>query len=188
VVEVTFAPDGSAAFAANGGSGSVSAIDPSTHEVVATIAVGDGPVGAWRSETRRTASSTARRHDTAVRRHEANIVSGCCDPKPGRRGWWLGALALAFVVALLLGLLGCGSSTIRLADLAPRPVVDRAPSILGQMAGLAHGSSFTPLTVKSGSASVTTAIEDMYVQIADRLFESAMASRVHASIEANRWR
>jgi YVTN family beta-propeller protein len=45
--EVTFAFDSPVAFVANGGSDSVSAIDAATLEVLATIAVGDNPVGAW---------------------------------------------------------------------------------------------------------------------------------------------
>lgn len=45
--EVTFAADGSRAFVANGGSDTVSAIDPATLQVAASITVGDNPVGAW---------------------------------------------------------------------------------------------------------------------------------------------
>ena len=45
--EVTFSPDGAAAFVANGGSASVSVIDAGTLTVTETIAVGETPVGAW---------------------------------------------------------------------------------------------------------------------------------------------
>lgn len=45
--EVTFSADGSVAFVANGGSNTVSAINPSTKQVLSTIDVGVDPVGAW---------------------------------------------------------------------------------------------------------------------------------------------
>ncbi|CAN1532874.1 COG3391 Uncharacterized conserved protein [Spirosomataceae bacterium] len=45
--EVTFSSDGSVAFVANGGSNTVSAINPDTKAIVATIPVGINPVGAW---------------------------------------------------------------------------------------------------------------------------------------------
>ncbi len=45
--EVTFAADGSMAFAANTGDGTVSAINPSTKMIHMTITVGMDPVGAW---------------------------------------------------------------------------------------------------------------------------------------------
>ncbi len=45
--EVTFSMDGTVAFVANGGSATVTAIDPSTKEVLATIVVDEDPVGAW---------------------------------------------------------------------------------------------------------------------------------------------
>ena len=45
--EVTFSADGTVAFVANGADNTVSAIDPATKTVVATIAVGKNPVGAW---------------------------------------------------------------------------------------------------------------------------------------------
>jgi len=45
--EITFAADGSRAYVANGGSDTVSVVDPATQEVAATIEVGDNPVGAW---------------------------------------------------------------------------------------------------------------------------------------------
>ncbi len=45
--EVTFSADGSKVFAANTGSGTVSVIDPVSKTVVATIPVGQMPVGAW---------------------------------------------------------------------------------------------------------------------------------------------
>jgi YVTN family beta-propeller protein len=45
--EVTFAPDGSVAVVANGGSDDVSIIDVTSRAVLATVAVGDNPVGAW---------------------------------------------------------------------------------------------------------------------------------------------
>ena len=45
--EVTFTEDGRYAFVANTNSASVSVIDADTKSLVATISVGDGPVGAW---------------------------------------------------------------------------------------------------------------------------------------------
>lgn len=45
--EVTFSADGSVAFVANGGSNTVTAINPSTKQVISTIDVGTDPVGAW---------------------------------------------------------------------------------------------------------------------------------------------
>lgn len=45
--EVTFPRSGAYGFVANTESDSVSIIDPGTQSVVATLAVGDGPVGAW---------------------------------------------------------------------------------------------------------------------------------------------
>lgn len=45
--EVTFSSDGKRAFVANGGSASVTVIDPVLKTVVATVAVGKNPVGAW---------------------------------------------------------------------------------------------------------------------------------------------
>ena len=45
--EVTFAADGTVAFVANGADNTVSAIDPNTKAVTATIVVGKNPVGAW---------------------------------------------------------------------------------------------------------------------------------------------
>lgn len=45
--EVTFSMDGTKAYVCNGGSGTVSVINPSTKSVVATLTVGDDPVGAW---------------------------------------------------------------------------------------------------------------------------------------------
>lgn len=45
--EVTFSMDGTVAFVANGGSATVTAINPSTKEVLATIEVDEDPVGAW---------------------------------------------------------------------------------------------------------------------------------------------
>lgn len=48
--EVTFAADGSKAYAANTTDGTVSVIDPATKTVTATIAVGQDPVGAWTAE------------------------------------------------------------------------------------------------------------------------------------------
>lgn len=45
--EVSVAADGSFVFAANTGDASISAIDPTTYAVVATIPVGLTPVGAW---------------------------------------------------------------------------------------------------------------------------------------------
>lgn len=45
--EITFGADGVYAFVANGASDSVTVIDAATKEVVKTIAVGKGPVGAW---------------------------------------------------------------------------------------------------------------------------------------------
>jgi YVTN family beta-propeller protein len=45
--EITFSSDGSVAFVANGGSNTVSAINPDTKAIVATIPVGVNPVGAW---------------------------------------------------------------------------------------------------------------------------------------------
>ena len=45
--EVTFSADGSTVFVANGADGSVTAINPNSKLVLATIAVGKNPVGAW---------------------------------------------------------------------------------------------------------------------------------------------
>jgi len=45
--EVTFSMDGTKAYVCNGGSGTVSVISPSAKTVVATLTVGDDPVGAW---------------------------------------------------------------------------------------------------------------------------------------------
>jgi len=45
--EVTFSADGSVAFVANGADDNVMAINPGTKSVIATIAVGHNPVGAW---------------------------------------------------------------------------------------------------------------------------------------------
>lgn len=45
--EVTFSPDGSYAFVANGGSNNVTVIDAATKAVETTVAVGTNPVGAW---------------------------------------------------------------------------------------------------------------------------------------------
>lgn len=45
--EVTFSNDGMLAFVANGMSNSVSVINPTTKTVIATIPVGQNPVGAW---------------------------------------------------------------------------------------------------------------------------------------------
>lgn len=45
--EVTFSYDGSVAFVANGSSNTVTAINPTTKEVLETIDVGADPVGAW---------------------------------------------------------------------------------------------------------------------------------------------
>lgn len=45
--EVTFSADGSMAFVANGMSNTVTVIDPGSKAVMATIAVGMNPVGAW---------------------------------------------------------------------------------------------------------------------------------------------
>lgn len=45
--EVTFSTDGSTAFVANGADQTVTAIDPQTKQVRATVPVGANPVGAW---------------------------------------------------------------------------------------------------------------------------------------------
>lgn len=45
--EVTFSKDGKYAFVANGGSGTVTAIEVATKTIKATISVGEIPVGAW---------------------------------------------------------------------------------------------------------------------------------------------
>jgi len=45
--EVTFSADASTVFVANGNDNSVTAIDPNSKSVMATIAVGKNPVGAW---------------------------------------------------------------------------------------------------------------------------------------------
>lgn len=45
--EITFSSEGSVAFVANGGSNTVSAINPDTKAIIATIPVGVNPVGAW---------------------------------------------------------------------------------------------------------------------------------------------
>ncbi|MFN3849859.1 MAG: hypothetical protein ACK4NY_10535 [Spirosomataceae bacterium] len=45
--EITFSADGSVAFVANGGSNTVTAINPNTKAIMATIPVGKNPVGAW---------------------------------------------------------------------------------------------------------------------------------------------
>lgn len=46
-LEVTFTPNGRYVFVANNGSDNVTVIDAETKTTVKTIAVGDGPVGAW---------------------------------------------------------------------------------------------------------------------------------------------
>lgn len=48
--EVTFAVNGSKAYAANTEDGTVSVIDPATKTVTATITVGEDPVGAWAAD------------------------------------------------------------------------------------------------------------------------------------------
>jgi YVTN family beta-propeller protein len=45
--EVTFSADGSKAYVANGSDNTVSVIDPATKSVIATLPVGEEPVGAW---------------------------------------------------------------------------------------------------------------------------------------------
>ena len=45
--EVTFSTDGTVAFVANGMSNSVTAINPTSKAILATIPVGKNPVGAW---------------------------------------------------------------------------------------------------------------------------------------------
>jgi YVTN family beta-propeller protein len=45
--EVTFSNDGTVAFVANGMSNSITAINPTSKEILATIPVGKNPVGAW---------------------------------------------------------------------------------------------------------------------------------------------
>jgi len=45
--EITFSIDGSKAYVCNGGSNSVSIINPSTKAIIATVNVGADPVGAW---------------------------------------------------------------------------------------------------------------------------------------------
>lgn len=45
--EVTFSPDGAKAYVANSHSNTVSVIDPATKAVIATVPVGEDPVGAW---------------------------------------------------------------------------------------------------------------------------------------------
>ncbi|MDF2191340.1 hypothetical protein [Paraflavitalea sp. CAU 1676] len=45
--EVTFSADGSKAYVANGGDNTVSVIDPAIKSIIATVAVGAEPVGAW---------------------------------------------------------------------------------------------------------------------------------------------
>lgn len=46
-LEVTFSADHRSAFVTNNGSNNVTVIDVGTKEIVATLPVGDGPVGAW---------------------------------------------------------------------------------------------------------------------------------------------
>ncbi|KNB61172.1 MULTISPECIES: YncE family protein [Chryseobacterium] len=45
--EVTFSLDGTKAYVSNGGSASVTVINPATKNVITTLAVGNDPVGAW---------------------------------------------------------------------------------------------------------------------------------------------
>lgn len=45
--EVTFSADGSKAYVANGGSNTLSIINPKDKTIITTIAVGENPVGAW---------------------------------------------------------------------------------------------------------------------------------------------
>lgn len=45
--EVTFSTDGTKAYVCNGGSGTVSVINPSSKTVATTLTVGEDPVGAW---------------------------------------------------------------------------------------------------------------------------------------------
>ncbi|MFD2887821.1 beta-propeller fold lactonase family protein [Chitinophaga cymbidii] len=45
--EVTFSADGTKAYVANGGDNTVSVIDPASKAILATIPVGENPVGAW---------------------------------------------------------------------------------------------------------------------------------------------
>lgn len=45
--EVTFSADGSKAYVANGGSNTLSVISPKSKSIIATIPVGENPVGAW---------------------------------------------------------------------------------------------------------------------------------------------
>jgi YVTN family beta-propeller protein len=47
--EVTFSADGSKAYVCNGGSNTVTVINPTTKSVITTLAVGLDPVGAWTS-------------------------------------------------------------------------------------------------------------------------------------------
>jgi YVTN family beta-propeller protein len=47
--EVTFSADGSKAYVCNGGSNTVTVINPTTKSVITTLAVGLDPVGAWSS-------------------------------------------------------------------------------------------------------------------------------------------
>lgn len=47
--EVTFSTDGSKAYVCNGGSNTVSVINPSTKAIITTLTVGIDPVGAWTS-------------------------------------------------------------------------------------------------------------------------------------------
>ena len=47
--EVTFSSDGSKAYVCNGGSNTVTVINPATKAIIATVNVGSNPVGAWSS-------------------------------------------------------------------------------------------------------------------------------------------
>ncbi len=51
--EVTFSNDGSVAFVANGMDNTVSCINPTTKTIIATVAVGKNPVGAWTGSNNR---------------------------------------------------------------------------------------------------------------------------------------
>ncbi len=70
---------------------------------------------------------------------------------------------------------------VKVARLRFHAVLREGSAVIDQMLGAAHGSSFTSLTEPNAAASVARSIEDLYVQIADRLLATPMA---HATISA----
>lgn len=70
-----------------------------------------------------------------------------------------------------------GAPKSHVVRLTFRAALRAGPIAINEMVGEAYGSSFTSLNEDNGAASITRAIEDMYVQIADRFFERGMAVR-----------